>query len=346
MNDFFKKAKDAIPKILKGEMAEEGDSEKLRNHQKTLTPQELENQIFRHYKARFGEESTFNEETQTGSMVYPVSFCIYLHPADFQKLEQRFRFAVKNTVNAFCAFNRKKTISYPDHIPHSPYWTIQFVPFIANSVVEKAGKNYDIVEEGIPLIISDLFSRKFTKDNIQQGDTVVATKHTRDLFSLQKVNLAINQDAFRNIKNPTDKDTFVLEINSDYSKLTTIPKSEDRTQVSEIDTLAYLLCDKDFIGSTNTGKQYNIVTNYIYISGKNDARTGIEYAKIDYPLPPSIVQIKYDNDNFLLAAFGKVRLNGALVTESKGAPDWVKLSDNSKILINGEVDIKFKRTKK
>ena len=335
MNEYLKKVKN----ILIGEKIDaRGDAEK------PLTPQDFENQIFAHYKNRLDDESTFNEETNTGSMVYPVSFCIYLHPADYASLEQRFRFTVKNVVNAFCVYNRKQLVHYPDHIPHSPYWTIQFVPFAKDTIVETAGKNYNVVEAGAPLIISDLFSRKFTKDNIRQGGSVIATKRSHDLFSLKKVNLAVNEDAFRHIDNPKDKDTFVVKINPGYADLTAIPKSEDNTDVYEDQALAKLICDKEFISqSGKRGRECLMVSNQLYISGKNDERKGVQYAKVNYPLPDSIVHIKYENNDFLLAAFGKVRLNQSLLPESKGGDlEWVKLSDNSTILINGEVSIDFK----
>jgi hypothetical protein len=143
-----------------------------------------------------------------------------------------------------------------------------------------------------------------------------------------------------------DGNRFKLDINKNYEDIASVPKSEDRTQVYDIDALAYLLCDKNFISGTKTGNKYNIMTNYIYISGKSDDRIGKEYVKVNYPLPDSIVQIKHDNGKFLLAAFGKVRLNGGLVKESKGGDlYWEELSNHSKLLINGEVDIEFQRTK-
>ena len=344
MNGYFNKVID----ILKGQGTAEPKTTVGGKPEKPITPQEFEDQIFTHYEARFDEESTYNKKTKTGSMAFPVSFCIYLHPTDYKNLEQGFRFRVKNIVNAFCTYNREQAARYPPHAPHSQYWTIQFVSFAKDSIVEKAGRSYEMVEVGAPLIVSDLFSRKFTKDNIAQGSNVRATKRDKNLFSLQNVNLAINEEAFKNIENPSDKDTFIVRINRDYSELTDIPKSEDRMEAFEDQALAKLICDKEFIGlSGKNGRECLMVSHFIHISGKNDSRTGVQYAKIDYSLPNDIVQIKYENNDFLLAAFGKVRLNQMLVPESAGGNlKWVKLSDNSKMLINDEVSIEFRRTKK
>jgi hypothetical protein len=321
MNNFFEKMKD----ILIGKTEE--------NRSKQLTNQDLADKLFKVYKKRFQEETVEQE------MLFPTCFRIYLHSEDFEARKEAFAIVSRAMANKFNAFNRTQMHKYTGNTPKSPFWLFQFIEFKKNTIVE----NVVSVKKGEVYTLSTLFSQKFSKnnDNIGNETGVTMTKIPRNSTNPKEV-YNINQDAFLSME-MLDGYRFRFDITKYYEKITSDPKSEGRTQ--ESDTLACLLCDKGFIGSTKTGNKYKITTPYIHISGKNDARTGLQYAKVNYPLSDSIVQIKHENGRFLLAAFGKVRLNQMLVPESKGTPDWVELGDNSKMLINGEVEIEFKRVK-
>jgi hypothetical protein len=336
MNDFFTKIKVVLPKILKGEISDENDSEESENCPKTLTNQELVNKVFEVYKKRFYEETVEQE------MLFPTCFRIYLHSVDFKARKEAFAVVSRAMANKFNAFNRAERHKYKENTPKSPIWLFQFIEFKDDTIVN----DINSVKMGEIYTISTLFSQNFSKnkDNISNESGVTLTKVPKNSTNPKEI-YNINKNAFLSME-MLDGNRYAIDISRNYEDTTSVPKSEDRTQISEIDILAYLLCDKNFVSSTKTGNKYNIMTNYIYISGKNDTRMGKEYAKVNYPLPDSIVQIKHDNGNFWLAAFGKVRLNGGLVKESKGGDlYWEKLSDTSRMLINDEVSIEFKRTK-
>jgi hypothetical protein len=335
MNDFFKKIKLTLPKILKGEMPDE-DSEETKNGQKPLTNQDLVDKVFEVYKSRFKEETVEQE------MLFPTCFRIYLHSTDFEARKEAFAVVSRAMANKFNAFNRAEMHKYKENTPKSSIWLFQFIEFKDGTIVN----DIDGVQMGEVYTISTLFSQNFSKDkdNISNEKGVTMTKVPKNSTNPKEM-YNFNADAFLSME-MLDGNRYEIGINKNYEYVTSVPKSEDKTQVYDIDALAYLLCDKNFISGAKTGNKYNIMTNYIYISGKNDARTGKEYVKVNYPLSDSIVQIKHDNGKFLLAAFGKVRLNGGLVKESKGGDlYWEELGDNSKILINGEVDIEFQRAK-
>jgi hypothetical protein len=336
MNDFLKKIKVILPKILKGEMQDEDNSEETKNGQKPLTNQDLVNKVFEVYKNRFKEETVEQE------MLFPTCFRIYLHSVDFKARKEAFAVVSRAMANKFNAFNRTEMHKYKENTPKSSLWLFQFIEFKDDTIVN----DIESIKTGEVYTISTLFSQNFSKnkDNISNEKGITMTKVPKNSTNPKEM-YNFNTDAFLSME-MLDGNRFKLDINKNYEDVTSVPKSEDRTQVYDIDALAYLLCDKNFVSGTKTGNKYNIMTNYIYISGKNDVRTGNEYVKVNYPLPDSIVQIKHDNGKFFLAAFGKVRLNGGLVKESKGGNlYWEELIDNSKILINGEVNIEFKRTK-
>jgi len=333
MNDFLKKLKNALI----------GDSTELLNegesNQKLITNQELENQIFTHYKMRFKEEST----KQT--ILYPTCFRVYLHPKDFTARKTAFNVIARDLANELNAFNRTKTSEYKNHKPHAAYWLFQFIEFNDTTIVEDCNS----VNSGEPLILSTLYSQDFSKnkDNIRSEGNVVMTKQPQNSTN-QEVQLNINMDAFLGM-DMLDRNRFKIKITENYDEIIGTPRSEDKVQIYENeDVIAILICDKNFISGSKSGNKYNITNGYVEISGKNDSRKGSQYIKIDSDsLPDSIVHIKHENGKFLLAAFGKVRLNQMLVQRSAGGDlCWEELSDNSKMLINDEVSIEFKKIKK
>jgi len=329
MNNLFRKFKE----ILSGEIGETEDESAL---PKPLTNQDLVNKVFEVYKKRFKEETVEQE------MLFPTCFRIYLHSTDFQARKEAFAVVSRAMANKFNAFNRAEMQKYKENTPKSPVWLFQFIEFKDDTIVS----DIDSMDPGEVYTLSTLFSRNFSKNNENIGNEsgVTMTKVPKNSNDPKEM-YNFNTDAFLSME-MFDGNRFMIDISRNYEDVTSVPKSEDRTQVSETDVLAYLLCDKNFVSGTKAGNKFNITANYTHISGKNDARTGKEYAKVNYSLPDSVVQIKHNNGRFVLAAFGKVRLNQMLVPESKGGNiQWVDLSDYSRMLINGEVSVEFRKQK-
>ena len=315
--DFLKKCADVF-------LGSEGVDEPFSN-------QKLVDKIFEVYKERF-EEETFEQE-----MLFPTCFRIYLHSKDFKSRQEAFAVISRAMANKFCAFNRTKMHKYKYNTPKSPYWLFQFVEFKEGAIVEGVDENVKI---GDIHVISTLFSQDFStnRDNISSEGRVAMTKTPKNSTNPQQLN-NININAFLGM-DMLDGNRFKIKIPENYEEITYTPKS---------DVPAYLICDKNFVNGVENeyGKKdrYYITTNNIDISGENDSRTGLPVAKVNYPLPNSIVQIKNENGKFLLAAFGKVRLSERLVPKSEGSNlHWETLSDSSRILINDEVSIDFKKT--
>jgi len=308
--------------------------ESANNGEKPITNQQLINIVVDVYKKRF------KEETIDDTMVFPTCFRIYLHSLDFSARQAAFNLLARSMANKFNAYNRSEMHKYKYNKPHAKHWLFQFIEFKEGALVE----DVDSVKMGDVHIISTLYSQDFSKnrDNIGNEKGITVTKTTKNSTNPQQ-GIDINLNAFLGM-DMLDGNRFRIRINENYEEITTIPRSEEEPESS--DTLAYLICDKNFVAGAKIGNKYIINTNTIDVSGKDDTRTSLNIAKVNYPLPNPILQIKNENSKFLLAAFGKVRLNQKLVPQSKGGDlYWVELSDNSKMLLNDEVSIEFKRVK-
>jgi len=296
--------------------------------------QMLVDKVFADYKKRFKEES------MTNTMVFPTCFRIFLHPEDFKDREsEAFRAMSREMANEFCIFNRKKMQYYKYNQTDSKFWLFQFAEFKEGLLVGDAKG----VKKGELLIDSSLRSEDFSEnnDNISNEKGRKLTKVTKGKKNPQEIR-NVNYEAFRDIKQLRDN-RFLIKINKNYEDI----PDEDRSQIRNNEIIATLVCDKKFISGSQIFSQYKITDNFVVISGKNDERKGSVFIKIDSnSLPNDIVHIKCENNKFQLAAFGKVRLNGMLVRESKGGDvQWEPLSDISTMLIEDKVSIEFKRIK-
>lgn len=332
MNDFFKKYKDAL-----GGKTTEADFEDNEGKQDPLTNQELIDKVFEVYKTRFKEEST------RFSMIYPTCFRIYLHHVDFKARQDAFNIISRDLQIEFCAFNRAEMSKYKHNLPISTDWLFQFIEFQDGLIVEEVTN----MKMGEVNIIATLYSNDFSKnkDNISNEGNVLMTKQAKNTTNPQKLN-NVNTKAFLGM-DMLDGNRYRIKILENYEETTSIPISDDKVQNFEKINIATLICDKKFVSGKKTGNKYSIMDNYVEISGINDTRIGSQYIKIDSNLlTNSFVHIKYENNRFWLAAFGKVRLNGMEVKISKGGDlHWETLIDNSRLMINDQISIEFKKNK-
>jgi len=309
----------------------EADSGESKKTPAPIKRKELVKQIFEHYKMRFDEETTDR------IMAFPTAFFIYLHPKDYAGQKQGFSLTVKNIVMEFNDFNLMKKEEYPDHIPHSNSWLFQFVKFDDGTIVD----GVEPVQICEPQIVSTLYPKDFSKDNIGNEINVVATKRTKMSTSPVEI-IDINIKAFLGM-DMLDNDQFRVRLDGTYGKDVVVIRGTDNPWPDETGVLASLTCDKGFIGRYGKrGNKYNMTSDFIEISGSESARSGDFVVKIDSPLlQDQHLQIKHENGRFFIAAFGKVRLNEVSVSQSYGDPNWVPLSDNSRMMISGEIPMKF-----
>jgi hypothetical protein len=294
---------------------------------KYLSNRDIISSIFKLYLASFEEEST------QSTMLYHTCFLVYLHSSDFQKRKDSFNILARDLAIEFNAYNRKRKQEFRFTEPHAKYWMFQFIELKEGITIEGLTKH----EAGEIFVISTLYTHNSSQDNTNIGsnNNIKLTKHLKDSNPIQLNN--INYNAFLDV-DMLPSNQFKININSQFKNTKEIPLCDDQTANS---SGYYLQCSHDFIDDTHKGDKYIITTNYLFISGREDKRKGYEYAKINADLPNSIVQIKQQNNTFFLAAFGKVRLNGALVQESLGNPNWFRINNGSNFLINDIISIDF-----
>jgi len=205
------------------------------------------------------------------------------------------------------------------------------------------------LERGEIYVISSLYTRDSSNndDYISNENNLLVTKQCKKSTIINEWH-KINFDAIIGME-ILENNKFKVKLNEnydDYDDNDDMFKINKTSQQVHNEVIAYLICDKNFISGSLRGNKYNITTDYLYISGKNDTRTGALYAKLDHPLPNNIVHIRHENGKFFLAAFGRVRLNQALVKESaEGDVYWEELCNKSKMLINDEISIEFVNSK-
>ncbi|OJU40765.1 MAG: hypothetical protein BGN96_02670 [Bacteroidales bacterium 45-6] len=298
----------------------------------TINRQQLLDQICNHFQTRFKEETT------SEGMLFPTSFCIYLHEKDYTKQEQTFSFTAREAVNRFHRHIRAQLTNYPNYVPHSTYWLFQFSKFSEGNILD----NIPSIKVGEPITISSIFATDFANNGIGNEMNIRATMHNKRSDRMEELN--INRDAFLGMEMDA-KDRFRFDFNKHFDKIMESSK-ENSSHPSGI-TLATLKCDTNFIGTDGReGNLFHITTEFVEISGKNDLRKMPNILRVNSDeLKDSHLQIKYmpAEKRFKLAAFEEwVLLNERNVPKSSGGNIlWVDLPNNSSIFLNGRIQINF-----
>jgi hypothetical protein len=298
----------------------------------TINRQQLLDEICNHFLSRFKEETT------SEGMLFPTSFCIYLHEKDYVKHEQTFSFTAKEAVNKFHRHIKTQLANYPNYVPHSTYWLFQFSKFTEGNIVG----SISAIKVGEPITISTIFATDFANNNIGNEINIRATMHNKRSDRMEELN--INRDAFLGMEMDA-KDRFRFDFNKNFDKI--VEASKENNSHSSGITLATLKSDINFIGTDGKeGNLFYMTTEFIEISGKNDIRKIPNILRLNSEgIQDSHVQIKYlpVEKRFKLAAFEEwVMLNERKVAKSSGGNiSWVDLPNNSSIFLNGRIQINF-----
>ena len=296
-----------------------------------ITRQQLLDEVYNHFLMRFEEETT------TEGMLFPTSYCIYLHENDYHRQEQAFNFTAREAVNKISRFLKEKQGSYSDYVPHSTYWLFQFSKFSEGSLLENQSNVINSVDVGEPVIISTIYATDFTNGNVLNDSNIRATIYKKDSNTLQ--NLNFNYAAFLGMEMDA-KDRIRFDFSKNFGKVT------ERSIMSS-GVLAMLKCGVNFIGENGVeGNVYDMINEFIEISGKNDKRSSRNIARLnDELIHDSHVQVKYlpvDNRFKLAAFYDGVVLNERNIPVSSGGDiNWVNLPNNSSIFLDGRVQINF-----
>ncbi|MDR0893821.1 MAG: hypothetical protein LBN06_00745 [Prevotellaceae bacterium] len=299
-----------------------------------LTNQELLNQIKQHFEKRFKEETTDE------GMLFPTSFTLYMNPNDYARREQAFAHVTQGAVQKLQRFIREKKAEYPPYIPHAKYWRFQFLQVDPEDLIAELGDDTSMITEGVVVIASDLYSRDLSAQNIGNEANVRATIKPKGSDMME---FNINLAAFAKVDMRT-KNLFQVKMTDHFNDTQELPQPFDAAREVEERTIATLTCTgAEFVSGDRTGNRYAMVDNLINISGRNDKRSAVARINRD-DIIASHAQIRYlpAEKRFEIAAFGDTRLNTSRIAQSTGSTiTWKPLANNSDILINGVISIKF-----
>jgi hypothetical protein len=265
-------------------------------------------------------------------MLYPMSFNILLHPDDYAAREEDLRFVLPEVVSAFYDEIKKYQSKYANYTPAAKYWFFRISPCATEYALNE--KDTILVEKGVPFIMARLLTQETPTGNTatQTNVRVTVKPKNSDVYSTVNINMA----AMTGI-DELSKGVFKIKFDLEKRNAILLTPEEEQNAVfaDRLATLTY--------SEGNQNKSFYMIDNLIYISGKNDTRTGSHILKLENnEIENGHVQIKKEGNLFKLAAFGKVRKNSTLVPPSVGGNiEWVNLPHNSEIFINDSVNIKF-----
>lgn len=277
------------------------------------------------------------EELSVGRRIlYPMSFNILMHPADYNATRESLPFVLPEVVARFYASIKRKINSFGDNVNYANPATYWFFQFSACQVAEKEGEE-NFIKRGEIVTTGNLTT--FDIHKAQQGNVRNETN----------VHLSVKCQNSNTNDNNINMDTLLgMEILSEGSYTFNFDKTlnEDTSRIGATSDISR----KGFAtlrwSENDNYKVYDMLDTYIDISGKADNRQTRNICRImNDDISTSHVQIKYDHitQTFSLAAFAKTRLNGReLPISSSGSPQWVALSKyNSKIFLNDSVSVEF-----
>ena len=284
------------------------------------------NELCKHFRAVLEEESFVD------TMIYPTYFKVVMTSEDYQTRMPMFRVIVPRVIQEFYSIIRECQHRYPS-LPLRPrFWVFQFLR-THSSEFELAGNRLEIVSGKIVTIAeveapgdSGLMPVNTGRFSIRIGDSV--THHQNSNLDWSRVTglEVISEGEFRY--------RFDERMVGDIVQIESSAVNGDREKLAE---LVYTASAGNYV--------HDVCDEYTHVSGKNDSRMGIAIFRIpDSNLPDSSLQIKHlGNKRFQVAAFVDAMLNEVPMRKSTGGTIyWEMLPNNSKILLDGYVSLKFK----
>lgn len=308
------------------------DQENQNRKASKVTNKVLYNELVQHFNEQIDELSVGKR------LLYPMSFNILMHPDDYYSTRESLPFVLPEVVSGFYASIKEKAKSFGEGVNFAPpaiYW---FFQFSACQIAEKAGKE-DFIKRGEIITTGSLTTFDIRK--AQQG-------YVRQEAN---VHLSVKCQNSNTNKNNINMDALLgMDILSEGAYTFDFDKNleSDTSRISAASNLQRKkLAELRWVAEDGNYKVYDMVDNYIDISGSAETRTTSNILKVESnAVIVSHVQIKYDAQakTFSLAAYEKTRLNSREVPLSVtgGVPQWVPLPKfNSRIFINDTISIEF-----
>lgn len=265
-------------------------------------------------------------------MLYPMSFKILLHHEDYDNVRESFPFILPEVVKEFYKVIRSMTKTYSDYTPPAKDWVFQFSPCRVEDVNLSDGKVV-LVKKGHITTVASLMAVDIRQKNVSVAANTRVSIKLQDAGVMNDVNInweaisridIISENYFRCKFDPTLNPQTVKFENSSSSEAAKAVLSYEKSGV----TTSFMIYD-----------------NLVEISGPEAVKNSPKIFRIEgTSLLAPHVWIKYNPESkrFQIAAYGKALVSSReLEVSQPGMPKWYPLANNSKILINDEVSVRF-----
>lgn len=269
-------------------------------------------------------------------IIYPMSFNILMCPNDYNEVKESLGLLIPTIIGNFYVKIREKIKSsnnVTDYTNAATYWFFQFSG--CEITQNKDGLTQNI-KQGTFITTTSLYAvdiRKVIDNDSVEANKILSIKAPQS--DVQKYN--VNEEILRGVDilaegtykyrfdNKLNKDPRVIQSHSAEKKLATL-----RCTNLAKDVPPYTMYDDyiDIVGSTNNKLKG---TNTYHI--QNDA----------VATPHLSIRYDHETQTFKLAAYAKTLLNETNVklSGSGNQPDWVDLPNNSELVLNDSVIIRF-----
>ena len=289
----------------------------------------------------FKQEMDWESDDDTSELIFPTSFHIMMHPDDYQARIAFFeRWGPIILARIYSIIRRKKQWvefkhkvmehfgkKYPDvkYTPTDARWCIQFAP---------VGTGDNLGRGEINPILS--YTIPFKIENVQNSPRIVhdpnSTLMTRDPKTKELKELAL--DSSQILGEGISIYMFDNSLQKNPSAISDMySDTKNSNKRKELATLRW------------DNLEWTMRDTYIEISGAEETRNDTHILKIDSDkVNRTHAAIRYQDNMFQLAAWGTTMLNQRFVELSTDTSDvkWVKLPNNSTIVLNNIKVIKFK----
>lgn len=302
--------------------------------QHRLTNQRVLNEIQEHFR----EQICYKSAGKT--MIFPMTFILCVHPADYEELKNDFPIYFPDIVNGFYEIIRENRKKYPVIGAHANDWNAYIYQCLDKNVVLNG---QDVaVKKGDLLIFSSLFDT-VEKNPGGTGQMTNMSVYLKGTVCMNDIN--INRAMFSGVEMVGEghyrikwQNPFALASEDSMVSVHPVPSLVSNP------VLGVLKCT--FVDGSQSS--YEIRDKVCQVSGAKDARKDLSIFK----LPSSVVgcphvEIMYmkENNSFGIAAYYPTKLDDVYLPVSKqGNPQWTLLKQNARIMLTKKITLVFTQT--
>lgn len=302
-----------------------------------MTNDRLMKKIVDHYK------DTIILESMEGCLLFHTGFTIYMNSDDFASREPALPFVVRAAVNKMHADIRERSKAYTGYRPHAQSWQFHFLPFNDGSLVEVKGSKFSTIPSGEILIVSTLAPANENTSDAQPKTRVVATVSGKKTMFVNASDLNLRALNGLDIRG---KNLFRVKFDG-FNDLQEDPISDYNRKNAPQPTKALARLQVTASQFLTDGVSTNIcemTSEILQVMGRNGSASSSrrQVARLDsVDVMNPHLEIRYTTAGFTITAYGDVVLNEVPLPQDPSLA--TPLPPNSSILINGSIQIYFKK---